>query len=51
MRNFISISDLSRNDILDLLQLAKQLKENPEPKLLDGKIVATLFFEASTRTI
>lgn len=51
MRNFISISDLSRNDILELLQLARQLKENPEPKLLDGKIVATLFFEASTRTI
>lgn len=51
MRDFISISDLSRKDILDLLRLARQLKENPEPTLLEGKIVATLFFEASTRTI
>lgn len=50
MRNFISIQDLSRQDILDLLALAKELKEKPEPDLLKGKIVATLFFEPSTRT-
>lgn len=49
MRNFISIQDLSRQDILDLLVLAKELKEKPEPDLLKGKIVATLF-EPSTRT-
>lgn len=41
MRNFISIQDLSRQDILDLLVLAKELKEKPEPDLLKGKIVAT----------
>ncbi|HEY4533055.1 MAG TPA: aspartate carbamoyltransferase [Fusobacterium sp.] len=50
MRNFISIQELSRQEILDLLALAKELKEQPEPDLLKGKIVATLFFEPSTRT-
>lgn len=50
MRNFISIQDLSKQEILDLLALAKKLKEKPEPNLLQGKIVATLFFEPSTRT-
>lgn len=50
MRNFISMKDLSKEEILDLLALAKQLKEKPEVKLLEGKIVATLFFEPSTRT-
>ncbi len=50
MRNFISIQDLSKQEILDLLTLAKNLKEQPEPNLLKGKIVATLFFEPSTRT-
>lgn len=50
MRDFISIQELSKEEILNLLQLARKLKEEPEPKLLENKIVATLFFEPSTRT-
>jgi aspartate carbamoyltransferase catalytic subunit len=32
------------------LEIANEFENNPEPHLLDGKIVATLFFEPSTRT-
>ncbi|MCF6765106.1 aspartate carbamoyltransferase [Thiotrichales bacterium 19S3-7] len=48
--NLISISDLSRKDIESILDVATQLKMTAEPNLLQGKIIASLFFEASTRT-
>ena len=32
------------------MDLAEQFEKNPNPHLLDGKLVATLFFEPSTRT-
>jgi aspartate carbamoyltransferase catalytic subunit len=32
------------------LDLAEQFEKNPNPRLLEGKLVATLFFEPSTRT-
>ncbi len=48
--NFISISDLTKEDILSLLQDAAYFEEHPNSRLLEGKVVATLFFEPSTRT-
>ena len=33
-----------------ILDLAEQFEKNPNPRLLEGKLVATLFFEPSTRT-
>ncbi len=48
--SFVSITDLSKEEILSLLELARSFEENPNQKILDGKIVATLFFEPSTRT-
>lgn len=33
-----------------LLEMAKEFEKNTNRKLLDGKVVATLFFEPSTRT-
>ena len=48
--NFISITDLSQDDILSLLHDAARFEANPTQHLLDGKVVATLFFEPSTRT-
>lgn len=33
-----------------LLEMAGEFEKNPNRKLLDGKVVATLFFEPSTRT-
>ena len=46
----VSITDYSKNDILRILDLAEQFEKNPNPRLLEGKLVATLFFEPSTRT-
>ncbi|MEK9182930.1 MAG: aspartate carbamoyltransferase [Patescibacteria group bacterium] len=49
-RDLISINDLTKNEILYILQLAKSLKDKSRPTLLQNKILASLFFEPSTRT-
>lgn len=54
-RHLLSVSDLGREGIDELLKLADSFKEvasRPIPRVpaLRGKTVATLFFEASTRT-
>lgn len=48
--SLVSISDISKDEILGLLEQARYFEENPNHKILDGKVVATLFFEPSTRT-
>ncbi|MDD4636666.1 MAG: aspartate carbamoyltransferase, partial [Bacteroidales bacterium] len=48
--SFVSIYDVSKEKIIELLESAKRFEENPNQDLLHGKIVATLFFEPSTRT-
>ena len=49
-RSIVSINDLDKNQILELLHTASLFEKNPDRKILDGKVVATLFFEPSTRT-
>ena len=46
----VSISDCSKEDLLHIVDLAAQFEQHPMPHLLEGKLVATLFFEPSTRT-
>ncbi|MBD5200494.1 MAG: aspartate carbamoyltransferase [Bacteroidales bacterium] len=48
--SIVSVNDLSKQDILDLMADAAYFEEHPDSRILDGKIVATLFFEPSTRT-
>lgn len=48
--SLVSINDISRDEILDLIERARFFEEHPNHKILDGKVVATLFFEPSTRT-
>lgn len=48
--SIVSINDLSKSEILDLLKAAAYFEENPNHKILYGKVIATLFFEPSTRT-
>lgn len=48
--SLVSIAELSREKILYLMELAQEFELRPNRKLLDGRIVATLFFEPSTRT-
>lgn len=48
--SLVSISDIDRDEILRLLDRAASFESNPNRRLLEGKVVATLFFEPSTRT-
>lgn len=48
--SLVSIADLSRDKILYHMEMAQEFEQYPNRKLLDGRIVATLFFEPSTRT-
>lgn len=55
MRHLLSVEDLDRDSIEDLLDLADSMVEvssRPVPKVpaLRGRTIATLFFEDSTRT-
>ncbi|WP_036770344.1 aspartate carbamoyltransferase [Photorhabdus australis] len=49
-KHIISINDLSREDLELVLQTAAALKTRPQPELLKHKVIASCFFEASTRT-
>ncbi len=49
-RNFVTIAGMSREEILYLLRLAAEFERHPNRELLKGRVVATLFFEPSTRT-
>ena len=49
-RSIVSIADYSRDKIQYLLNMATEFEAHPNRQLLRGKVVATLFFEPSTRT-
>jgi aspartate carbamoyltransferase catalytic subunit len=49
-KSLISINDYSKDEILRVLDLAGEFEKNPTQPLLEGKVIATLFFEPSTRT-
>ncbi len=52
-RHLISIDDLSKDDIIYILDKAEEFEEiakGRKSNLLEGKILANLFFEPSTRT-
>ena len=40
----------AKEEILEVLKLASEFEANPNQRLLEGKVVASLFFEPSTRT-
>lgn len=48
--NFVTIADLSKDKILYMIKLAQEFEKHPNREILKGKVVATLFFEPSTRT-
>jgi len=49
-RSLISINDYSKEQQLRILELAAEFEKEPRQKLLENHVVATLFFEPSTRT-
>ncbi len=48
--DFVTIADLSKEKLMYLIQMAQEFEKFPNRELLKGKVVATLFFEPSTRT-
>ncbi len=49
-RSLVSINDYSRDEYLRILDLAAEFEKQPVQDILNGYVVATLFFEPSTRT-
>ena len=49
-RCLVSVANLPKEKILNLIRMGQEFEKRPNRKLLDGRIVATLFFEPSTRT-
>lgn len=49
-RDIISIKDLSKEDILTILKTARKMEKQDHLNLMKGRILATLFYEPSTRT-
>jgi aspartate carbamoyltransferase catalytic subunit len=49
-KDLISITDFSKEEYLKIMKLAAEFEANPNQELLKGKVIATLFFEPSTRT-
>lgn len=49
-KSLVSISDFNKEEILRIMDLAHHFENSPAENLLAGKVIATLFFEPSTRT-
>ncbi len=49
-KSLVSINDYSKEQHLQILKSAASFEANPNQDLLQGRIIATLFFEPSTRT-
>lgn len=49
-RSLVSITDYSKNEWMAILKLAAQFETKQPKNLLTGKVIASLFFEPSTRT-
>ena len=51
MKRFLDLADLERDEVLSLLELARRLEKQPEPRALAGRILGLLFFNPSLRTL
>jgi aspartate carbamoyltransferase catalytic subunit len=49
-RSLISINDFSKEEYIKILDIAEDFEKNPRQKILENNVIATLFFEPSTRT-
>ncbi|MGL4768906.1 MAG: aspartate carbamoyltransferase [Mycoplasmoidaceae bacterium] len=50
IKNLISISDISKNEIDDILNLAYDFESGKYQNILKNKVISSVFFEDSTRT-
>lgn len=49
-KSLVSINDFSKDDFMKILELAAEFEKNPSQDILKNHVIATLFFEPSTRT-
>lgn len=49
-KSLVSINDYTKEDYAKILDLAEEFQKNPKQRLLENHVVASLFFEPSTRT-
>ena len=49
-KNLVTIAHLSKEKLMYMMEMAGEFEKHPNRKILDGRVVATLFFEPSTRT-
>lgn len=48
--DFVTIANITKEKILYMINMAQEFEKHPNREILKGKVVATLFFEPSTRT-
>ena len=51
LSQLLSLGELEREAVVDLVRLASRLEEHPEPRALAGKILGLLFLDPSLRTL
>lgn len=51
MKRFVDLAELGREQVLELLALARRLEDHPEPQALAGKVLGLLFLNPSLRTL
>lgn len=49
-RNLVSINDFTKEEQVRVIELAQEFEQEPTQTLLNNHVIATLFFEPSTRT-
>jgi N-acetylornithine carbamoyltransferase len=51
LKLFNDLAEFSRDEVKALLKLARRLQDKPEPRALEGKVLALLFLSPSLRTL
>jgi N-acetylornithine carbamoyltransferase len=51
LQRFLDLADFTREEVLDLVALARRLDASPEPRALAGRILGLVFFNPSLRTL
>lgn len=49
-KSLVSINDFSKEEILKIMDIAADFEADPSQQVLAGRVIASLFFEPSTRT-
>ena len=49
-KSLVAINELSKEEVIKILDLAEEFEKNPIQNIMNKNVVATLFFEPSTRT-